>query len=88
MLFKEGNDPFGKVIQPPDPVSHAISVISSYDSTTEEFFQCMEELNVTLMLHDREFGEYLIIARHLWVRIDADVETTFAVNETHDPLGL
>jgi hypothetical protein len=40
------------------------------------------------MLHNCEFGEYLILAGHLRVRIDADVETTFAVNESHHPLGL
>ena len=88
MLLKEGNNPFGEVIQPPDPVGHAITVISSYHTAAEEFLQSVEDLNVTLMLHDREFGEYLKLTRHFWVGIDADVETTFAVNKTDDPLGL
>jgi len=48
----------------------------------------VEELNITSMQNDCEFGEYLILAGHLWVRVDADVETTFAVNESHYPLGL
>ena len=88
MLFEEGNNPFVEVIQPPDSVRHAITVISSDYSATEELLQCVKELNVTAMLHDCEFGEYLELAGHLWVRIDADVETTFAVNKTDDPLGL
>jgi hypothetical protein len=40
------------------------------------------------MLNDCEFGEYLELAGHFWVRIDADVETTFAVDESHDPLSF
>ena len=88
MLFEEGNNPFVEVIEPPDPVSHSIAVILSDYSTAEEFLQRMEELNITSMLNDGEFGEYLKLAGHLWVRVDADVETTFAVNKSDDPLGL
>src|SRR5271165_3297220 len=40
------------------------------------------------MLNDREFGEYLKLAGHFWVRIEAHEETSFAVNESHHPLGL
>ena len=88
MLLKEGNDPFGEVIQPPDSISHAVAMIGSDYSAAEELLQRMEELNITAVLHDGEFGEYLKLAGHLWVRIDADVETTFAVNEPDYPLGL
>jgi hypothetical protein len=88
MPFKERNNPFSKVIEPPDSVRHSISVILSHNPAPEEFLQSMEELNVTAMLNDGEFGEYLELAGHLWVRVDADVETTFAVNKTYPPLGL
>ena len=88
MLFEEGNNPFAKVIEPPDSVSHSIAVILSDYSTAEEFLQRMEELNITSILNDGEFGEYLKLAGHLWVWIDADVETTFAVHESDHPLGL
>jgi hypothetical protein len=40
------------------------------------------------MLNDREFGEYLELAGHVWMRVDADVETTFAVNKSDHPLGF
>jgi hypothetical protein len=88
MLFEEGNNPFGKVIQPPDSIRHSIAVILSHHPTAEESLQRVEQLNVTSMLNDGEFGEYLKLAGHLWVRIDADVETTFAVNKSHYPLSF
>ena len=88
MPFKEGNDPFVKVIQPPNPISHPITMIGSNHSTSEEFLQSMKELNVTLMLDDREFGEHLKLASHFWMGIDADVKTAFTVNKTNDPLSF
>jgi hypothetical protein len=88
MLFEERNNPCGEVIQPPDSVSHSISVILSYYSAAEKLLERVKQLNITSVLNDGEFGEYLILAGHFWVRIDADVETTFAINESHYPLGL
>ena len=88
MLFEEGNDPFDEVIQPPNPVRHAVTVIDSNDPTSEEFLQSVEQLNIAAMLDDREFREHLEIARHLWMWIDADVETTFAVYKSHYPLSF
>jgi hypothetical protein len=88
MLFKERNNPFGKVIQPPNPVRHPIAVILSDYSAAEESLQRVKQLDIPTVLDDGEFGEYLKLAGHFWVRIDADVETTFAVNETNDPLSL
>ncbi len=88
MLFEEGNNPFGQVIQPPDSIRHPISVIVSNHSASEEFLQSVEQLHVTAMLDDGEFGEHLKLAGHLWVRINADVETTFAVNKSDYPLSV
>ncbi len=88
MVFKEGNNPFGKVVQPPDPVGHAIFVISPNDPATEELLQRVEQLDITAMLDDSEFGEHLKLARHLGMRVDADVETTFAVNKPNNPLSF
>ena len=88
MPFEEGNNPFVEVIQRPDSVRHAIAVILSNDSTTEEPLQRVEQLDVTPMLYDREFRKHLAASGHLRVRVDADVETTFSVNESHHPLGF
>ena len=88
MLFEEGNNPFVEVIEPPDPVRHAVAMVLSDYPAAEKLLQRVKQLNVTAMLHNGEFGEYLELAGHLWVRVDADVETAFAVNESHYPLGL
>ena len=88
MLLKERNNPFAKVIQPPNPIRHAIFVILSDHAASKEFLQSVQQLNITPMLDNREFGEHLKLARHLWVRIDADVETTFAVNKPDHPLSF
>jgi hypothetical protein len=88
MLFKERNNPFAKVIQPPNPIRHPITVIGSNYSTSKELLQTVKQLNVTLMLDDGEFREHLKLASHFWMRIDADVETTFAVNKTNYPLSF
>ena len=88
MLFEEGNDPFAEVTQPPNPVCHAIAVIGSNHSTTEEFLQCVEQLDIATMLNNREFGEHLEFRGHLWVRIHADEEATFAVNKPYNPLSF
>jgi len=88
MLFEERNNPFSEVIQPPNSIRHSIAVILSNYSASEEFLQSMEKLNVTSMLNDSEFGEHLELAGHFWVLVDADVETTSAVNKTDHPLGL
>ena len=88
MLFKEGNNPFGKVIQPPDSIRHPISVILSDHSTPKKLLQCVQQLDIPAMLDNGEFGEYLKLAGHFWVCIDADVETTFAVNESNHPLSF
>ena len=88
MLFKEWNDPFTEVIQPPDSVSHPVTVVRSNHSTTEEFLQRVKQLNVPLVLDNREFGEHLKLASHFWMRVDTDVEATFAVNKPHNPLSI
>src|SRR2546430_5324993 len=59
MLFEERNNPFVEVIQPPDTIGHAISVILSHYTATEEFLQRVKQLNITSVLNDREFGEHL-----------------------------
>ena len=64
VLFEERNNPFDEVIQPPNPVRHAISMIGSNDSATEKFLQGVEQLNITSMLNDGEFGEHLKLAGH------------------------
>ena len=88
MLFEEGNDPFAEVIQPSNPVCHSVAVIGSNHSAPEEFLQGVEQLNIATTLDYREFGEHLELRGHLWMRIDADVETTLAVHKPDNPLSF
>ena len=88
MFLEERNDPFAEVVQRSNSVSHAVTVISSHYPAAEEFLQCVKHLDVTSVLHNREFGEHLKLAGHFWMRIDADVKATFSVDETYHPLGL
>ena len=87
MLFKEGNDPLIEVIQPPNSISHPVTVVRSNNSTTKEFLQRVEQLDIPLVLDNREFGEHLKLAGHFWMWTDADVETTFTVDKPHNPLS-
>ena len=88
MLFEEGNDPFAEVIQPPNPVHHAIAMTRPNHPAPEELLQSVEQLNIATMLDNREFGEHLELRGHLWMRIGADAETTFAVNKPDHPLSF
>jgi hypothetical protein len=88
MLFKEGNDPFVEVIQPSDSIGHPVTVVRSHHPTSEEFLQRVKQLNVPLVLDNREFGEHLKLAGHFRVWVDADVEATFSVNKSHNPLSI
>src|SRR5580704_3064013 len=76
MLFKEGNNPFAEVIQPPNSISHPVTVVRSNNSAAEKFLQCVEQLDIPLVLDDREFGEHLKLASHFWMWIDAGVKAT------------
>ena len=88
MLFEKGNNPFGEVIQPPNPVRHAVAVIGSNHATAEKFLQRMKQLSIPAMLDDGEFGEHLKLAGHLWMRIDAHGKETFPVDESDHPLSF
>ena len=86
MLFKEGNDSFAQMVQTTHPISHALRVIRSNHAAPKELLECMEQLNVSLVLYNGEFREHLETRSHLRVSVDADEETTFAVDETYHPL--
>jgi hypothetical protein len=47
----------------------------------------VEQLDIPLVLDNREFGEHLKLAGHFWMWTDADVETTFTVDKPHNPLS-
>jgi hypothetical protein len=88
MFLKERNDDFPEVLQAPNAIRHAFTVIGSHYSAPEKAFQCEEEPDIPPMLNDGEFRKHLILGVHLWMRIDADVKTSFAVNKSDHPIGI
>ena len=88
MLFEEGNDPFGEVIHASHAIGHAIAVVGPNHSAPEEFLQSVEQLDITTVLDYGEFRKYLKVTGHLGLQIDANVETSFAVDKPDNPLSV
>ena len=86
MLVEEGNDSLVQVIQTPNSIRHSLRVIRPNHATPKEVFERMEQLNIALVLYNRELRKHLESGSHLRVSVDADEETTFAVNESNHPL--
>ena len=86
MLIEERNDLFIQVIQTPNPICHSLRMIRSNHAAPKELFECMKQLDIALVLNNCELRKHLESRSHLRVRIDANEETTFAVNESNYPL--
>ena len=63
-------------------------MVYPYDATAKKRFQSMKHLNVSLMLHYREFRQHLVPLSHVSMSTDPNVETAFSIHKTHDPLGF
>ena len=86
MLFKEGKDLVIQVIQTSHSIRHSLRVICTNHAAPKELFECMKQLDVSLVLYNCEFRKNLESRSHFWVGVDADEETTFAVHESDYPL--
>ena len=86
MLFKEGNNFFIQMIQTSHPIRHSLHVIGSNHAAPKKLLECMEQLDVSLVLYNCEFRKNLKPRSHLRMWIDSDEETSFAVNKSHHPL--
>src|ERR1700681_4151708 len=86
MLLKEGNDLLIQVIQTAHPIRHSLRVICSNHAAPKKGFECMEQLDISLVLHNCEFRKNLKSRSHLRVRIDSDEEPPFAIHESDNPL--
>ncbi len=86
MLFKEGKDLVIQVIQTSHSIRHPLRVIGTNHATPKELFECMKQLDVSLVLHNCEFRKNLESRSHFRMPINADEETTFAVHESDHPL--
>ena len=88
MFFEERNNDLPEMLESANPKGHPGIVIHSDHSASEKGLQSEEEWNVPSMLHDGKFRKHLEFRGHVRVRIDADEETSFAVNEPNDPVRL
>src|SRR5438477_636908 len=86
MLIKERNDHIFQMIQTSHPIRHSLRVIPSNHPAPKKLFECMEQLDVSLMLYNCEFRQDLKTGSHLRMAVDADEETSFAVHKTDNPL--
>jgi hypothetical protein len=88
MFLKKGNDEVPEMLQAPNAIRHAFTVIGSDYSASEKSFQSEEDPDIPPMLNDGKFRKHLVLGTHFWVRIDADVKATFAVNKSNHPIGI
>ena len=88
MLFEEGNDDFIQVIHSSHSIRHSLGMIRSNHAAPKELLECVKQLDISLMLYNREFRQNLKASGHLRVRIDSNEETAFAVHKSDNPLCL
>ena len=88
MLFEERDDSLIQVVQLAHPKRHSLCVVLANHTAPKELFECVEQLDVSLVLHNCELRENLIARSHFRMAVDADEETAFAVNESDHPLRL
>ena len=86
MLFKEGDNFFIQVIQTSHPVRQALPVVSPNHAAPKKLFECVEQLDVSLMLYNCELRKNLKPGSHLRVGIDGDEKTSFAIHKSNHPL--
>ncbi len=86
MLVKEGNDSLAQMIQTPNPICHPLRMIRSNHSAPKEFLERVEQLDISLVLNNCELRKHLESRSHLRVLVDADEETSLAVNKSNHPL--
>ena len=86
MLFKERNYLLIQVIQSLHSIRHSLRVVSSNHAAPKKLLERVKQLDVSLVLHNCELGKDLKTGRHVWMSIDSDEETAFAVDKTDDPL--
>ena len=86
VLLEEWDDARAEMLQTPNSVSHSLGVVGSYDTTTEECLECVQELHIALVLHDGELRKDLNLSCHVGSDVDSDVKASFTIHETCDPI--
>ena len=88
MFFKKRYDFFSQVTFVSDTKRQPIAMVFPYNATAKKRFQRVKHLNISLMLHYREFRQHLVARSHVGTLTDSNVETAFPIDKTHYPLGF
>ena len=88
VLLEERDDALEQVLSVAHTVRQSVSMVRSNHATTEVRPERLKNLNVTLVLYDGEFRKNLISHLHVSLAADPDVETSFTVHESRDPLRI
>ena len=87
MQPEEWHHSFGQPPHSPDTELHAVAVVDGDLAAPEEHSKLIEEGNISSMLHHAELWKDLPADFHCGLPVDADVKTSFAVDEPNHPLG-
>lgn len=71
-----------------DSQTVTVTMVLPDDAGTKEPLQGLQDLNVTLMLHDNKFRKHLIADGHFIMTIQADMKAAFSVNKADDPICI
>jgi len=61
-------------------------VIGAHDSTAEVSLKSMKNLDIPLVLNDREFRQHLITYFHIGMSINRDMEAALPIHKANYPL--
>src|SRR3989304_6428426 len=86
MLLEERDHALAQKRRLPNPVAHPVGMVPSNHAAAEESLERIQHLHIALVLDHREFRQHLEAGLHLRVRVDADEETSLAVDEPGYPL--
>jgi hypothetical protein len=88
VFLEERYDSLKEVIDSTNSIRHSITVVSANHATTEMGFEGVKHVHIPFVLNDGELRKYLNSRFHFGMFVDPDVEATFTVHESGDPLSF
>src|SRR5579859_7063663 len=73
MSHEKRTDDIAQMLERANAIRHPVTVINAHDAASEMLFESMQDLNVTLVLHDGEFRQDLEADTHFRMRVDPHV---------------
>jgi hypothetical protein len=85
MLHEKRYDDVGQVTSITNTVRHPIPMVDTNHTAPKKSFERVQDLDIALMLNDREFRKHLKSHRHLRVSGNSYVEAPYTVDKSGDP---